>query len=309
MSGLSSISAGTKRKAADEDSDTVSQITATHSSSKRTKVESVDFVLKNHMLNRSPQSILCDVPQPTLSAGCDDTLRKMLQCASNGFTDLTKAFETLMESQHIAVETLLTMCSEVELARNTSLPNPQSAQMLIMTHASIGCKAKAHATAMSCPSHRPKKSPGSRIWQFDDMPDPDCHYMSLKSGHDLEDFTVHSPDVFDTNGIFIHVVEYNTKLLHEQVIEVDIILRLWTFKPSVKDLNGSCVYQLMLQSMKLMPYAEYVKNNLVYHSLPHTPNHKGKRKASISPVDQSPSKKNLTLREVEETASMHVDDM
>ncbi|KAI6042232.1 hypothetical protein EDC04DRAFT_2971825 [Pisolithus marmoratus] len=187
-----------------------------------------------------------------------------------------------IRSSRIAVETLLIMCSEVELARNTS-------------------KAKACATATSHPSHCPKKSPGSRIWQFDDMPDPNCHYASLKSGHDLEDITVHSPDVFDTNCVFIHAVEYNTKLLHEQVVEVDVILRLWTFKPSAKDLNGSHVYQLMLQ--------KYVKNNLVYHSLPHTPDHKGKRKASVSPTDQSPSKKNSTLREVEDTASMHVDDM
>ncbi|KAI5990963.1 hypothetical protein EDD15DRAFT_2197751 [Pisolithus albus] len=126
MSGPSSVSAGTKWKAADEGGDTVSQITSiatTQSSSKRMKVESVDFVPKKHMLNQSPQSIPGHVPQATPGAGCkwsptdwscaydtvfmvlfytyhkgDDTFKKMLRCASNGFKDLTKAFETLTES-------------------------------------------------------------------------------------------------------------------------------------------------------------------------------------------------------------------
>ncbi|KAI5980528.1 hypothetical protein EDC04DRAFT_2917868 [Pisolithus marmoratus] len=197
------------------------------------------------------------------------------------------------------------------------LPNPQSAETPIMARANIGqsnalmspSKAKAHAIATTQPSHRPKKPAGSRIWQFDDMPDPESRYASLKNSHDLKDVTVQSPDVFDTNGVFIHAAEYNTKLHDGQVMEVDVILRLWTFKPGLKDVNGSCIYQVMLQGMKLMPYAEYVKNNLVRRALPQTPDCKGKRKASESPCNQSPSKKTMTLSEVEDVANMQVDEM
>ncbi|KAI6038310.1 hypothetical protein EDC04DRAFT_3023520 [Pisolithus marmoratus] len=136
------------------------------------------------------------------------------------------------------------------------------------------------------------------------MPDPESRYASLKNSHDLKDVTVQSPDVFDANGMFIHTAEYNTKLHDGQVVEVDIILHLWTFKPGLKDVNGSRIYQVMLQGMKLMPYAEYVKSNLVRRALPQTPNCKGKRKASESPCNQSPLKKTMTLSEVEDVANM-----
>ncbi|KAI6014936.1 hypothetical protein EDC04DRAFT_2903816 [Pisolithus marmoratus] len=196
----------------------------------------------------------------------------------------------VIHSSRIAIDTLLAMCSEVEQACNAS-------------------KAKAHAIATTQPSHRPKKPAGSQIWQFNDMPDPESCYASLKNSHDLKDVTVQSPDIFDTNGVVIHTAEYNTKLHNRQVVEVDIILCLWTFKPDLKDVNGSRIYQVMLQGMKLMPYAEYVKNNLIHHALPQTPDCKGKRKASESPCNQSPSKKAMTLSEVEDIANMQVDEM
>lgn len=79
---------------------------ATQSPIKRTKLESIGFLSKNHILNDGPQSILSRVPRSAPSAGCKwsstnwsyDTFKKMLRCASSAFTELTEAFETLMEN-------------------------------------------------------------------------------------------------------------------------------------------------------------------------------------------------------------------
>ena len=63
--------------------------------------------------------------------------------------------------------------------------------------------------------------------------------MSLKNGLNLDEVTVQGPDVFDTNGVFIHPAEYDSKLQDGQTVEVDVVHLCPRFSSAIFILIGT----------------------------------------------------------------------
>ncbi|KAG2143534.1 quinon protein alcohol dehydrogenase-like superfamily [Suillus bovinus] len=100
----------------------------------------------------------------------------------------------------------------------------------------------------------PKKSAG-RSWCICDLEDSKGCYSALLTTYDLCGMRVQSPDICDERGVQIHVSEYKTKLKEGSIVELEVILKLWTIKPcsnssNPRDANGS---HMMLQHMQLLP--------------------------------------------------------
>ncbi|KAI6017869.1 hypothetical protein EDC04DRAFT_2607938 [Pisolithus marmoratus] len=144
-----------------------------------------------------------------------------------------------------------------------------------------------------------QKTPGAWIWEFSELPDPDGHYAGLLNAHpDLTKAQVVSPDVCDQQGVLIAPGEYDTKIMHNNYVEVEVLLKLWNILPSTraKNQNGSHVYQLILKSMKLLPYHSYTHANLLKVNTMM----KGKRRCNDDDDNDffsqsSPTKKSLVL--------------
>ncbi|KAG1729878.1 uncharacterized protein EDB91DRAFT_1085649 [Suillus paluster] len=84
----------------------------------------------------------------------------------------------------------------------------------------------------------------------------------------------------------------HSQLKEGMIVELEVILKLWTIKPrrdnpNPHDVNGSCIYQIMLQHMQLLPCTKYTQPVFV-DSLK---DRKGKRKAADETTGQSPTKK------------------
>ncbi|KAG1803852.1 uncharacterized protein HD556DRAFT_1484364 [Suillus plorans] len=98
-----------------------------------------------------------------------------------------------------------------------------------------------------------------------DLEDSKGHYSALLNTYDLRGTRVQSPDVRDEHGVRIHVSEYKTKLTEGTIVELEVILKLWTIKPrsnnasNPRDANGSRIYQMMLQHMQLLPCEKYMQ--------------------------------------------------
>ncbi|KAG2040123.1 hypothetical protein BDR03DRAFT_950351 [Suillus americanus] len=113
-----------------------------------------------------------------------------------------------------------------------------------------------------------------RSWRISDLEDSRGRYSAL------------------LNTVHIHVGDYKTKLKEGMIIELEVILKLWTIKlhrdnSNPRDVNGSRVYQLMLQYMQLLPCTKYTQPAFVAS----LKDRKGKRKAEDNATDQSPTKK------------------
>ncbi|KAG2158687.1 uncharacterized protein EDB93DRAFT_1119816 [Suillus bovinus] len=131
-----------------------------------------------------------------------------------------------------------------------------------------------------------------RRWCICDLEDSKRRYSALLNTYDLRGTWVQSPDVRDEHGVGIHVGDYKTKLEEGAIVELEVILKLWTIKPRNNPINphdaqGSRVYQIMLQHMQLLLCAKYMQTAFV-DSLSAK---EGKRRAVDEAVDQSPSKK------------------
>ncbi|KAF8833585.1 hypothetical protein BDN67DRAFT_1006308 [Paxillus ammoniavirescens] len=119
-------------------------------------------------------------------------------------------------------------------------------------------------------------------------------YAGLLNSHPaLHDASVISPNVQDGKGVLILPGEYASKLHDGDIVEVQIILKLWSIKANksgndsfARDANGSRVYQLVLKNMTLLPAEQYTQPAMIK-----APNFKGKRKASSEAQGQSPTKK------------------
>ncbi|KAI6109343.1 hypothetical protein EV401DRAFT_2212673 [Pisolithus croceorrhizus] len=125
-----------------------------------------------------------------------------------------------------------------------------------------------------------------------------CYAGLLNAHPDLAEAQVISPDVRDRQGVLIAPGEYNTKIMHDDCVEVEVFLKLWNIQPSARsnNQNGSHIYQLILRSMKLLPYHSYTHANL----LKVNPTTKGKQRCDDDDDDDlssqsSPTKKPLVL--------------
>ncbi|KAG2039652.1 hypothetical protein BDR03DRAFT_980585 [Suillus americanus] len=154
---------------------------------------------------------------------------------------------------------------------------------------------KARATAkkytQALGDNEGKKSNG-RWWCICDLKDLKRHYSALLNMYDLRGTRVQSPNVWDEHGVHIHVSDYKTKFKEGAIVELEVILKLWTIKPrnnpsNPRDTQGSRVYQIMLQYMQLLPCAKYTQSIFI-DSLSAG---KGKRRAVDEAVNQSPTNK------------------
>ncbi|KAG1769754.1 hypothetical protein EDD22DRAFT_948726 [Suillus occidentalis] len=151
------------------------------------------------------------------------------------------------------------------------------------------------------------KKSGGRHWRICDLEDSKGHYSALLNTYDLHGTRVESPDIRDEHGVRIHVSDYKKKLTDGAIVELEVILKLWTIKPRTnnnnasnpRDANGSRVYQIMLQHMQLLPCEKYMQAAFV-NSIK---DGKGKRKATdeeSEAMGQSPSKKGSFSAAVED---------
>ncbi|KAF8834653.1 hypothetical protein BDN67DRAFT_1016282 [Paxillus ammoniavirescens] len=95
------------------------------------------------------------------------------------------------------------------------------------------------------------------------------------------------------SSILMSPSEYASKLHDSDIVEVEIILKLWNIKANKSgndsfacDANGSRVYQLVLKNMTLLPAERYMQLAMIKAL-----NFKGKQKASSEAQGQSPTKK------------------
>lgn len=163
-----------------------------------------------------------------------------------------------------------TMIRRSDIAK-TSVSAPLSPSKI--RAAALEGNTSLSTSASASPS---KKTSG--IMSLTDLPDPQGRYDGLAKSHNLSGITVHFPDVRDGHGKIIPPSEYGTKVNDGDVVEVEVVPKLWIIKPKPsappqsKDANGSHIYQLDLKKLKLLPYADYVRADLVKG--------KGKRKAT-----------------------------
>ncbi|KAF8838831.1 hypothetical protein BDN67DRAFT_982265 [Paxillus ammoniavirescens] len=156
-------------------------------------------------------------------------------------------------------------------------------------------KVKARATSQvgsSSGVQGGRKAGGQ--WKISNLKDPQGRYAGLLNSHPaLHDASVISPNVRDGKGVLIPPGEYASKLHDSDIVEVEIILKLWNIKANksgndsfARDANGSQVYQLVLKNMTLLPAERYTQPAMIK-----APDFKGKQKASCEAQGQSPTKK------------------
>ncbi|KAG1904460.1 uncharacterized protein F5891DRAFT_1207513 [Suillus fuscotomentosus] len=132
----------------------------------------------------------------------------------------------------------------------------------LMSPSKVRASAKKYTQVLG--ENKGKKS-GNRWWRICDLEDSKGRYSALLNTYDLRGTRVQSPDVHDEHGVQIHVSEYKTKLMEGAIVELEVILKLWTIKPcsnnasNPRDANGSHVYQMMLQHMQLLPCEKYMQ--------------------------------------------------
>ncbi|KAG1811777.1 uncharacterized protein BJ212DRAFT_1483507 [Suillus subaureus] len=210
-----------------------------------------------------------------------------------------------------AMKLLFALHSEVEEARNASSDASAipSNVPFWRTYKEDDKFSKARATAkkytQALGDNEGKKSNG-RWWRICDLEDSKRHYSALLNTYDLRGTRVQSPDVRDEHGVRIHVSDYKTKLKEGAIVELEVILKLWTIKPrnntsNPRDAQGSRVYQIMLQYMQLLPCAKYTQSVFV-DSLSAR---KGKRRAVDEAVNQSPTKKGSFSTTLEDDESKY----
>ncbi|KAI5987254.1 hypothetical protein EDD15DRAFT_2199775 [Pisolithus albus] len=110
-----------------------------------------------------------------------------------------------------------------------------------------------------------------------------------------------SPDIRDRQGILITPGEYDSRFMHEDYVEVEVFLKLWNIQPTTRsnNQNGSRIYQMILKSMKLLPYHSYTQAKLLKAISPS----KGKRRSEDDDdtfSQSSPTKKPLLLGDEKE---------
>lgn len=144
------------------------------------------------------------------------------------------------------------------------------------------------------PSPSPtKKTTGMTL--LTDLPDPQGRYDGLAKSYNLSGVTIHYPDVRDHHGKIIPPSEYGMKINDGDIVEVEVVPKLWIIKPkpsaptNSKDANGSHIYQLDLKKLKQLPYADYVQAHMVKG--------KSKRKSNDDHADSPfPNKKKTTYK-------------
>lgn len=147
-----------------------------------------------------------------------------------------------------------------------------------------------------------QRSQGARISEIHHLPDPDGRYAGLLNAHpDLAESQVVSPDIRDRQGILITPGEYDSRFMHEDYVEVEVFLKLWNIQPTTRsnNQNGSRIYQMILKSMKLLPYHSYTQAKLLKAISPS----KGKRRPEDDDdtfSQSSPTKKPLLLGDEKE---------
>ncbi|KIJ08062.1 hypothetical protein PAXINDRAFT_182347 [Paxillus involutus ATCC 200175] len=139
-------------------------------------------------------------------------------------------------------------------------------------------RAAASKSRGSTSAKNGNKDIASGTARISDLADPRGRYAGLLNSHsDLADARVVSPDIRDTQGDLIAPKDYESKITDRHYVEVEVILRLWNIAPNSKsNPNGSRVYQLILKSMKLLPFRSYTRQSSLHSQ---ESSSKGKRKA------------------------------
>ncbi|KAG2040731.1 hypothetical protein BDR03DRAFT_979950 [Suillus americanus] len=227
-----------------------------------------------------------------------------------------------------AMKLLFALHSEVEEARNACVPDMKTATTPRLSRAEAVSQARVTAKkyTQALGDNEGKKSNGAfyvmvsrhlsykvlivhmlgRWWRICNLKDSKRHYSALLNTYDLHGTRVQSPNVRDKHGVRIHVSDYKTKLKEGAIVELEVILKLWTIKPcnnpsNPRDAQGSRVYQIMLQYMQLLPCAKYMQSIFV-DSLSAR---KGKRRAVDEAVNQSPTKKGSFATTLEDDESKY----
>ena len=154
-----------------------------------------------------------------------------------------------------------------------------------------------------------------------DMPDPDGIYASLLGSANMNKCHLDISNVRDGNRTLITLMEYEKKLPPGTVVMVNVYMKMyvhmscrfldmlisyprWSMRPTNRsqshfrartgEENGSRTYQLILNSMQVLPVADISKIALFDNSLvdPQTP--KGKCKARGDAGAPPPKKKAAT---------------
>ncbi|KIM66486.1 hypothetical protein SCLCIDRAFT_21954 [Scleroderma citrinum Foug A] len=188
------------------------------------------------------------------------------------------------------------------LVANTSplfhnVPDTNAAQNTMIKQSDISTSksvplspSKVRATALqnlSASTSSPTKKTLGIIY-LTDLPNPQYQYEGLSKSNNISSVTIHLPDVRDSHGKIISPSDYATKIPDGDIVEIEVMPKLWIIKPkpsappNSKDAAGAHVYQLDLKKLKLLPYAEYVQTDMVKG--------KGKQKADGKHGENSPGK-------------------
>jgi hypothetical protein len=164
-------------------------------------------------------------------------------------------------------------------------------------------------------------SEGSDVATVADMADPDGIYASLLGSANMKKCHLDIPNVRDGNGTLITPMEYEKRLPPGTVVMLNVYMKMyvpmsrpfldmltsyprWSMRPTNRpqshfrartgEENGSRTYQLILNSMQVLPVADISKIALFDNRLvdPQTP--KGKRKARGDAGAPPPKKKAAT---------------
>ncbi|KAG6380504.1 hypothetical protein JVT61DRAFT_8663 [Boletus reticuloceps] len=147
-----------------------------------------------------------------------------------------------------------------------------------------------------------------------DLPDPYGRYAGLaRSNPEVAGARVANPDVRDRQGVLITPGEYDSKIQDGDYVEVEVILKLWEIPAHNRNnnSNGSRIYQLVLRSLKLLPFHTYSQANLLHapdgpDDTPDVPGVSAAIQADKrqddeeQPAGQSPTKKSMVLVEDED---------
>ncbi|KAI6004332.1 hypothetical protein EDC04DRAFT_2611660 [Pisolithus marmoratus] len=150
-------------------------------------------------------------------------------------------------------------------------------------------------------------SPSPKILRISDLPDPHGRYAGLlKTYGELTEAKVTTPDVCDRQGLPITPAKYDSKISDGDIVKVEVILKLWCIQLNPRgNVNGSHTYQAILQSMKLLLFHTYSKQNILQvQSCTYPPPlptvDKGKHKADGNEIllGQLPTKKCVPMLHV-----------
>ena len=109
---------------------------------------------------------------------------------------------------------------------------------------SSATKKASGNSLFSIPTFKNSSTPIIGILYLTNLPDPQHRYEGLRNSYNLSGVTIHTADVRDHNGKIIPPTDYAAKISNDDIVEVEVLPKLYVPPITLYDSNIEYVFKL-----------------------------------------------------------------